>query len=89
MRFASALLGLSTASLDKSMNAWWEVTKGKGTAPLGADRTVTENPYNEYHVWPTAAAGAWTILSRLPKQAELPATRIEAGAPTLEAVPAG
>jgi hypothetical protein len=23
----------------------------------------TNNPYNEYHVWPTAAAGAWTVLS--------------------------
>lgn len=32
-------------------------------APLGADRTITNNPYNEYHVWPTAAAGAWTVLS--------------------------
>ena len=45
------------------MNSWWDVTRKQGLAPLGADRTITNNPYNEYHVWPTAAAGAWTVLS--------------------------
>ena len=53
----------STEELDKSTDAWWAITRKQGLAPLGADRTVTGNPYNEYHVWPTAAAGGWTVLS--------------------------
>ncbi len=68
MRLVSALLGESTKNLDASMNAWWDVTRKHGLAPLGADRTVTDNAYNEYHVWPTAAAGAWAVLSAQPKQ---------------------
>jgi hypothetical protein len=63
MRFVSTFLGQSTEELDASMNSWWDVTRKQGLAPLGADRTITDNPYNEYHVWPTAAAGAWTVLS--------------------------
>ena len=63
MRFVSTFVGQPTDELDKSMNAWWDVTRPQGLAPLGADRTVTNSPYNEYHVWPTAAAGAWTVLS--------------------------
>lgn len=63
MRFASTFLGQPTEALDASMNSWWDVTRKQNLAPLGADRTITNNPYNEYHVWPTAAAGAWTILS--------------------------
>ena len=46
------------------MNAWWNVTRKEGVGPLGADKTITGNAYNEYHVWPTAAAGSWTVLSR-------------------------
>ena len=63
MRFVSTFLGQPTEELDPSMNSWWDVTRKQGLAPLGADRTITNNPYNEYHVWPTAAAGAWTVLS--------------------------
>ncbi len=63
MRFVSAFIGAGTGRLDESMKAWWEITRGNGLPPLGADRTVTGNAYNEYHVWPTAAAGAWTVLS--------------------------
>jgi hypothetical protein len=63
MRFVSTFLGQPTEELDASMNSWWDVTRKQGLAPLGADRTITNNPYNEYHVWPTAAAGAWTVLS--------------------------
>ena len=63
MRFVSTFLGQPTEELDQSMNSWWDVTRKQGFAPLGADRTITNNPYNEYHVWPTAAAGAWTVLS--------------------------
>jgi hypothetical protein len=63
MRFVSSFLGQPTEALDASMNSWWDVTRKQGLAPLGADRTITNSPYNEYHVWPTAAAGAWTVLS--------------------------
>jgi hypothetical protein len=62
MRFVSSFLGQPTEALDASMNSWWDITRKQGLAPLGADRAVT-SPYNEYHVWPTAAAGAWTVLS--------------------------
>jgi hypothetical protein len=62
MRFVSNFLGQPTDALDQSMSSWWDVTRKQGLAPLGADRTVT-SPYNEYHVWPTAAAGAWAVLS--------------------------
>ena len=70
MRFVSGFVGQPTDELDKSMNAWWDVTRKQGLAPLGADRTVTNNPYNEYHVWPTAAAGAWTVLSGAAKDSD-------------------
>jgi len=70
MRFVSTFLGQPTDVLDASMNAWWDVTRKQGLAPLGADRTVTGNAYNEYHVWPTAAAGAWTVLSGAAADAE-------------------
>lgn len=63
MRFVSTFLGQPTEALDASMNSWWDVTRKQNLAPLGADRTITNSPYNEYHVWPTAAAGAWTVLS--------------------------
>ncbi len=63
MRFVASAFGQPTDELDKSSQDWWEVTRKEGLAPLGADRTVTNNPYNEYHVWPTAAAGGWTVLS--------------------------
>ena len=63
MRFVSSAIGAPTDELDKSTDAWWAVTRKEGLAPLGADRTITDSPYNEYHVWPTAAAGGWTVLS--------------------------
>lgn len=63
MRFITSAIGQPTDELDKSTEAWWAVTRNEGLAPLGADRTVTDSPYNEYHVWPTAAAGGWTVLS--------------------------
>ena len=63
MRFVSSFLGQPTEELDASMNSWWNVTRKQGLAPLGANRTITNNRFNEYHVWPTAAAGAWTVLS--------------------------
>jgi hypothetical protein len=70
MRFVSSFLGQPTEALDASMNSWWDVTRKQNLAPLGADRTITNSPYNEYHVWPTAAAGAWTVLSGAAKDTE-------------------
>lgn len=62
MRFVSMALDGDVKWLDESMDDWWSITRKQGLPPLGADKTVTNSPYNEYHVWPTAAAGAWTVL---------------------------
>jgi hypothetical protein len=62
VRFALKALGESTTTLDKSITAWGAVTTARGEGPLGADRTSTDNPINEYHVWPTSAAASWTLL---------------------------
>jgi hypothetical protein len=70
MRFVATFLGQPTDALDTSMSTWWDVTRKQGLAPLGADRTVTRNAYNEYHVWPTAAAGAWAVLSGAAKDTD-------------------
>lgn len=70
MRFASSFLGQPTDELDASMNSWWDITRKQGLAPLGADRTITNSAYNEYHVWPTAAAGAWAVLSGASKDTD-------------------
>ena len=35
-----------------------------GAAPVMANRTLTSIPYGEeYHVWPSAASGAWTLIA--------------------------
>lgn len=61
MRMALARAGVSTTALDQSLVAWSALTGAAG--PLQADRTITGNPFNEFHVWPSAAAGAWTLLA--------------------------
>lgn len=39
-----------------------EVTPGQ--APVMADRTLTSPQYGEeYHVWPSAASGAWLLIA--------------------------
>jgi hypothetical protein len=63
MRLAQVAFGRDTSELDASMERWAAVTGKAGDAPLGADRTVTDNAFGEYHVWPTGAAGAWSLLS--------------------------
>lgn len=71
MRFvSSAPLGEPSNQLDESMKEWWSITRSDGLAPLGADRTITRSRYNEYHVWPTAAAGAWTLISGASQNAD-------------------
>src|SRR5450755_12378 len=70
MRFATTIVGQPTDTLDASISAWWDITRPQGLAPLGADRTITNNRYDEYHVWPTAAAGAWAILSGAAKDTD-------------------
>ena len=63
MMLAQASLGQPTATLRQSLNAIAAVTPN--TAPLQADQTVTNPAYGaEYHVWPAAAAGAWTLLAQ-------------------------
>ena len=61
-RFVLKALGESTYTLDKAITAWGAVTKARGEGPLGADRTVTDQEINEYHVCPTSAAVSWTLM---------------------------
>jgi hypothetical protein len=56
----------NVGSLDAATKLWDKVSGSAG--PLQADRTVTGSAFNEYHVWPTAAGGAWRILSGAPTQ---------------------
>ena len=62
VRFMQRMLGMSTTSLDSAINSWNLVSSGVGQGPLGADRAVTGNSVNEYHVWPTSAAASWTLM---------------------------
>jgi hypothetical protein len=62
MLVAAAGLGQSTATLASSLLAIADVTPG--AAPVMADQTLTSLPYGaEYHVWPSAAAGAWMLIA--------------------------
>jgi hypothetical protein len=62
IRFSRALLGLVVSTLDTSIARWEALTAPAG--PLQTDATVTGHIYNEYHVWPAAAAGAWALLDQ-------------------------
>ena len=54
--------GQSSTALNTSLLAIAALTPTSG--PLMADRTVTNLAYGaEFHVWPSAAAGAWTMLA--------------------------
>jgi hypothetical protein len=64
VRLLKVALSDSVGTLDASTKAWDKVSGSAG--PLQADRTVTGHSFNEYHVWPTAVAGAWRILSAAP-----------------------
>ena len=61
-RFALSQLGRSTAALDSSILSWDNVTGDGAAGPLMADKTVTNNRFNEYHVWPVSATTSWTLL---------------------------
>jgi hypothetical protein len=64
MLLADAALGQSTSALNASMLSIAALTPASG--PLMADRTVTNQTYDaEFHVWPSAAAGAWMILGQV------------------------
>jgi hypothetical protein len=65
MLVAKAILGQSVTTLRGSLLSIAAVTPGIG--PLQADKTTTDVAYGaEYHVWPSAAAGAWTLISEHP-----------------------
>lgn len=65
MRDALATLGQSTTALDQSMAQWQAITSANSGAPLQANRTLTSTAYGvEYHVWPAAAAAAWTMIAK-------------------------
>jgi hypothetical protein len=62
MLVAAADLGQSTSTLAASLRAIAALNPGQ--APVMADRTVTSIPYGEeYHVWPSAAGGAWMLIA--------------------------
>ena len=62
MLVAAADLGQSTSSLASSLQAIAAVTPGQ--APVMADQTLISIPYGEeYHVWPSAAGGAWMLIA--------------------------
>ena len=62
MLVATAGLGQSTSALASSLQAIAAVDPGAG--PVMANRTLTSIPYGEeYHVWPSAAGGAWTLIA--------------------------
>jgi len=62
MVLADLAAGQSATALDTSLLAISGLTPASG--PLMADRTVTNLAYSaEFHVWPSAAAGAWLILA--------------------------
>ena len=64
MMAAEAGLGQSTTALGQSLASIAAVTPGD--APVQADQTVTNVAYGaEYHVWPSAATGAWMMLALL------------------------
>jgi hypothetical protein len=62
MLVAAAGLGQSTSALASSLQAIAAATPGE--APVMADKTVISIPYGEeYHVWPSAAGGAWMLIA--------------------------
>jgi hypothetical protein len=62
MLVAEAGLGQATTSLATSLLSIAAITPG--SAPVMADQTLTSIPYGaEYHVWPSAAAGAWMLIA--------------------------
>jgi hypothetical protein len=62
MRIAMDRLGIADPALDASMARWAALAGGAG--PLGASATRTDARFNEFHVWPSAAAGSWLLLQR-------------------------
>ena len=62
MLVAAADLGQPTSPLASALRAIAAVTPGE--APVMADQTLTSIPYGEeYHVWPSAAGGAWMLIA--------------------------
>ena len=62
MLVATADLGQSTSALASSLSALAGITPGQ--APVMADHTLYSAAYGEeYHVWPSAAGGAWMLVA--------------------------
>jgi hypothetical protein len=62
MLVAAAGLEQSTSALSSSLQALAALTPGE--APVMADRTLYSPAYGEeYHVWPSAAGGAWMLIA--------------------------
>jgi len=63
-RVALDRLALIDLPLAASMASWLKITSSDNTGPLGADKTVTTSRFNEFHVWPTSAAGSWSLIQQ-------------------------
>jgi len=61
--WVTGLFGIDNSAWDKALASWRNVTISKGEGPLQADKTVTDNAINEYHVWPAAAAASRGIIA--------------------------
>ncbi len=62
MLSVKSALADDTTALQNSVSAWLKIT-GQNVGPLQANGAVSGNPFNEYHPWPAAAPGAWTLLN--------------------------
>jgi microcompartment protein CcmK/EutM len=60
-RLAFKRLGGDVRALDAETTKWAAVAPSGG--PLMADRAVTAEDFNEYHVWPVSAAASWSLLA--------------------------
>jgi hypothetical protein len=62
MLLTQEILGQPTTALSQSLSAIAALTPGE--APVQADQVAISTAYGEeYHVWPSAAAGAWMLLA--------------------------
>jgi hypothetical protein len=74
-RVAMDRMGVEDRELAESMKAWQGVTAERQDLPLGADRTVSDERFNEFHVWPASAAGSWLLLQQTSPELILPAAK--------------
>lgn len=63
-RIALDRMDLTDRAMNASLDAWTQITAPAGQGPLGSSATVDAPRFNEFHVWPAAAAGSWQLLQQ-------------------------